>query len=153
MLLVTRINAFWAIAGKKIFIEFQARALLDQRDAVFFGGAGIAEVELDPDALRAAVVNLLRNAREASRAGDEILVASRRVGDEVFITVTDTGAGMTPEVKARALEPYFSTKSGGNGLGLAMVKRVVEEHGGTIEVDSEVGKGTQFRLRFPAGSG
>jgi signal transduction histidine kinase len=116
----------------------------------FYPGAGVGRIPGDWDHLQAALGNLLRNAVEATPAGGEILVSTTREGNEVLARVTDTGAGMTPDVQARVFEPYFSTKKAGTGLGLPTVRRVVEEHGGTLTMQSEVGKGTQFTIRLPA---
>ena len=68
----------------------------------------------------------------------------------MLIRVTDTGAGIAPEVRGRVLDPYFSTKKSGTGLGLATVRRVVAEHGGEVSMQTDVGKGTQFTLTLPA---
>ena len=114
----------------------------------FFPG-GIGAVELDPDQIRAVLVNLLRNAKEACSPGDEIFVSTRPRDGFVEILVTDTGPGMTPEVAGQVFQPYFSTKKGGTGLGLALAQRIVEEHGGTLALNTEVDKGTQFSLRLP----
>jgi len=119
----------------------------------FFPGPLDGQVELDADQFRAAIVNLLRNARDACEEGGEVLLSSRGVGDEVLIQITDSGAGMEPSVVERAFQPYFSTKKGGTGLGLALARRIVEEHGGSMDVSSEPGKGTQFSLRFPMSAG
>lgn len=116
----------------------------------FYPGAGIGQVALDWDHMRAAIVNLLRNAREATPPGGEILVSTARDDGNVLVRVTDTGAGIQPELRERVLEPFFSTKKAGTGLGLATVRRVVAEHGGTLTLQSEVGKGTQFTLCLPA---
>ena len=62
----------------------------------------------------------------------------------------DTGKGMTPEVAAKVFRPFFSTRQGGTGLGLATTRKIVEAHGGTIDVQSEVGRGSKFTLRLPA---
>jgi two-component system sensor histidine kinase HydH len=115
----------------------------------FFAGTAVGEVLVDADQIRAAAVNLLRNAKEACASGDEILLSTKRVGDEVLIQVTDTGPGMSRDVVENAFTPYFSTKKGGTGLGLAIAKRTLEEHGGRLELSSELGKGTQFTLRLP----
>jgi len=129
--------------------EMQAEGI----SLVFFPGKSVGRVELDPDQFRAVIVNLLRNARDACDSGGEVMVSSRRDGDEVTVQITDTGAGMEPAVVDRAFQPYFSTKKGGTGLGLALAKRIVEEHGGTMTLSSEPGKGTQFMLRLPESSG
>ncbi|MGE3877839.1 MAG: PAS domain-containing sensor histidine kinase [Planctomycetota bacterium] len=106
-------------------------------------------VDLDPDQFRAVLVNLLRNAMDATAQGGEVIVAARAVGDEVLVQVIDTGIGMTPEVKAQAFTPYFSTKKHGTGLGLPTARRVVEQHGGRLQLDSEVGRGTAFTIHLP----
>lgn len=117
----------------------------------FYPGVDVGMVPADWDHLQAAIVNLLRNAKDATPAGGEILVTTSRDDGYVTIRVIDTGAGMAPEVQARVFEPYFSTKRAGTGLGLPTVRRVVEEHGGMLTLQSEVGKGTQFSLRLPTG--
>lgn len=115
----------------------------------FYPGGGPMMVQADPDLLRAAVVNLLLNAQDACRQGDEILVSTAREGDRVAVRVTDTGTGITADTLDRIFTPYFSTKKKGTGLGLPTTRRIVEEHEGTLEVSSEVGKGTQFTLYLP----
>lgn len=116
----------------------------------FFPGADVGTVPLDWDHVQAAVVNLVRNAADATPAGGEVLVASMREGNSVVIRVTDTGAGIPPELQPRVFEPYFTTKKTGTGLGLPTARRVAAEHGGSLELRSEVGKGTQFALRLAA---
>ncbi|MCA8973509.1 MAG: two-component sensor histidine kinase [Planctomycetes bacterium] len=135
-------------------VDFHQPEMGDQKLSLrFYPGADIGEVNVDWDYMRAAVVNLLQNARDATPAGGEILVSTARDGDAVLIRVTDTGAGIAPDVQSRVLEPYFSTKKAGTGLGLATVCRVIAEHGGTLTMQSEVGKGTQFTLHLPGGHG
>lgn len=124
---------------------------------------GLPRVLADKGQLRAAIVNLLKNAREACRDGDEIIVALRRDSPSgtaaapqplgVTISVADTGPGMPEDVLAKVFRPYFSTKKTGTGLGLPMVKRIVDEHGGRISVSSELGKGTLFSLWLPVAPG
>lgn len=109
----------------------------------------LPEVLLDADQVRAVVVNLLRNAQDACEPGDEILVRTVRRGDEALVVVADTGAGMDAEVQERAFQPYFSTKKQGTGLGLPTARRVVEQHGGRLVLDSEPGRGTQFTIHLP----
>ena len=130
------------------FTEAEMRA--DNISLKFFPGSGIGDVSVDADQIRAVVVNLLRNAQDACESGDEILVSSRRAADEILVQVTDTGEGMAPDVLENAFTPYFSTKKGGTGLGLAMARRIVEDHGGSLNLSSEPGKGTQFTLCLPA---
>ncbi len=116
----------------------------------FYPGQEIGKLDFDVNLLRAALVNLLRNAREACSGGDEIMVSSQRQGDGVLVQVTDTGPGMDEVQLREAFKPYFSTKKNGTGLGLSITLRIVEEHGGTIDLTAEKGKGTQFTIRLPA---
>lgn len=117
-----------------------------------------ADVEIDPDLLRRAVVNLLENARDAmlGREGgtqappdNSLVVETRRNGDRAEITIADNGPGMAPEVLVSAFEPLFSTKAFGVGLGLPVVKKIVEQHEGTIVIDSAPGAGTRVTLSLP----
>lgn len=126
----------------------------------------VAEVEMDllpslptvwcnPGEVGQLVLNLVINAahaiQDASREGGKITVRSYAAGERAVIEVADNGVGIPPEIRARIFEQFFTTKKNGvgTGLGLSIVKRVVEGHGGSIEVDSAVGKGTTFRIRLP----
>ena len=101
--------------------------------------------------LRESLTNLIFNAVDAMPTGGTITVATRSDGPNVRIEVTDTGTGMSEEAAARCLEPFFSTKGDrGTGLGLAVVYGIIQRHGGTIEITSEIGKGTTFSLVLPA---
>ncbi len=116
----------------------------------FYPGVDVGCVAGDWDHLQAAFVNLLRNAKDATPPGGHVMVSTARDGGDVLVRVTDTGAGIAPDLQPRVFEPYFSTKKTGTGLGLPTVRRVVDEHGGTLTMESEVGKGTQFTVRLPA---
>jgi signal transduction histidine kinase len=112
--------------------------------------SGLPPVNADEGQLRAAFLNLLRNSREAMPGGGTVTVRTRRADDgAVEVEVGDTGPGIAPEDLRRIFEPFFSTKSGGTGLGLAFASQVVEEHGGSIGCESEPGRGTVFRVRLP----
>jgi two-component system nitrogen regulation sensor histidine kinase NtrY len=105
---------------------------------------------VDTRVLSRAVVNLIENALQAMPQGGRLRVAVRREDGEVVLSVSDTGPGLDPKVRARLFTPYFSTKSSGTGLGLAIVRRAVEAHGGHIEVASTPGRGTTFTIHLPA---
>ncbi|KIH76687.1 hypothetical protein GFER_09015 [Geoalkalibacter ferrihydriticus DSM 17813] len=105
----------------------------------------------DSGQLRQVFTNLLVNAVEAM-AGEGLLLLRTEVGNaELVITITDTGPGIAPAVRAKLFNPFFTTKRGGSGLGLSVSYGIVERHGGTIEVDSELGQGATFRVHLPLG--
>ncbi len=112
--------------------------------------ADLPAVALDADLFKQALLNLLLNAQQAMPDGGEITLQAVADGAGVTLSVIDAGKGMTPEVAAKVFRPFFSTRPGGTGLGLATTRRIVEAHGGTIEVQSEVGRGSKFTLRLPA---
>jgi two-component system sensor histidine kinase HydH len=118
----------------------------------YFGDPSLQAVPLDRDQFHAVVVNLLRNALDACSDGDEIMLSARSVDGSVLVQVTDTGAGMAPSVRESAFAPYFSTKKHGTGLGLPTARRIVEQHGGELSLDSEEGRGTMFTIRLPSTS-
>ena len=103
----------------------------------------------DEGQLRAVLLNLLRNSREAMPSGGRVAVRTRRDGDAVVAEVADTGGGIPPGDLTRIFEPFYSTKERGTGLGLAFALQVVKEHGGTIRCDSAAGRGTTFTIRLP----
>jgi len=96
-------------------------------------------------------INLITNACHATPSGGLVIVTTTREGDTALVTVTDTGTGISPETQARIFEPFFTTKPDGKGtgLGLSIVQGIMESHGGSVSVQSEVGKGTTFMLRLP----
>jgi two-component system sensor histidine kinase PilS (NtrC family) len=131
--------------------EHERRAADVRMDVQAEPGAGIDGAA---GQIRQVVWNLVRNAAEAMPHGGNIQVRVEREeqshGDPVTVlSVSDSGVGISREDRERIFEPFFSTKRGGTGLGLATVARVVEDHRGTIETVSEPGRGTAFILRFP----
>jgi signal transduction histidine kinase len=110
----------------------------------------LVPIRLDADLFKQALLNLVLNAEHAMPSGGELILTTRLAGSSVVLEVTDTGVGMTPEVQARIFDPFFSTRSGGSGLGLPTTRKIIEAHGGSIQVQSEAGKGTQFTIDLPA---
>jgi signal transduction histidine kinase len=101
--------------------------------------------------LREILTNLIFNAVDAMPEGGTLCVSTRAGEEEVTLTISDTGTGMTEQVRQRCLEPFFTTKGErGSGLGLSMVYGIIQRHSGKVEIESEPGKGTSFILRFPA---
>lgn len=113
----------------------------------------IPRIPLHVDSLKQALLNLIRNAQQAMDDGGELMLRTRRDGDSAVLDVIDTGAGMAPEVRARIFEPYYSTRPRGTGFGLPTTRRIIEAHGGTIDVQSTPGKGSQFTIRLPLSNG
>jgi signal transduction histidine kinase len=107
-------------------------------------------VMLDKSLMRQALVNLCRNAIEAMPDGGSIDLLTRTRGGDVVLEVIDTGKGMDEKTRSQMFQAFFSTRSGGSGLGLATVRRIVEAHHGRISCESEVGKGTRFTITLPA---
>jgi two-component system, NtrC family, sensor kinase len=114
--------------------------------------------ELDPDhpraladegQLRQVFLNLLRNSREAMAGGGKLTVRSKAQNGHVEVVFEDTGRGMSGEVARRIFEPFFSTKKGGNGLGLSVSRQILQAHGGSIDCQSAEGRGTTFVIRLP----
>jgi two-component system sensor histidine kinase HydH len=106
-------------------------------------------LEVDPVRMEQAFQNLLTNAYQAMVAGDRLEIATAGAGGRITIRFTDTGAGMSEETIARALEPFYTTKAKGTGLGLAIVQAIVESHRGTIDLSSSSGSGTSVTLTLP----
>jgi signal transduction histidine kinase len=106
----------------------------------------------DRQRLSQVLVNLCTNACDASPNGARVEVRARRDETQVVIEVTDHGSGMTPQVRARAMEPFFTTKMAGEGtgLGLSLVYSILMDLGGTLELTSELGTGTTVTVRLRA---
>ncbi len=104
---------------------------------------------VDPNQLRSALLNLLRNAREAMGDGGHIVMRVRTLGDWATLAVVDDGPGVPEEIRERLFEPFFSTKPQGTGLGLAMVRKIIEAQDGRVRIDSTPGRGTTVRLELP----
>ncbi len=108
------------------------------------------ELTLDPDRLRRALLNAVRNAHQASSSGGQITLRARARGEDVReLEVCDEGVGMTPEQLEEVLTPFFTTKEKGTGLGLTLTQKVVAQHGGALSIDSAPGRGTTVRFVLP----
>lgn len=117
------------------------------------------QVCIDPIGIRQVLMNLILNAREAMLDhGGRLSISACADGQSVKICVADSGCGMTPEQTEHIFEPFYTTKDGkhgqrkGNGVGLAFCRRVIDNHGGTISVDSQPGRGTAFTMELPCAS-
>lgn len=103
----------------------------------------------DADQLWQVLLNLIRKSCEAMPGGGDLIIESRRGAGQVLLLVTDNGVGMTEEQRQQLFVPFFTTKKGGHGLGMALAHQIVSEHGGHIECQSSGGKGSTFTIFLP----
>ncbi|MGH8595032.1 MAG: two-component system sensor histidine kinase NtrB [Gammaproteobacteria bacterium] len=112
----------------------------------------LPKIPVDRAQLKQAVYNVIKNALQAMRAGGILRVRTEvTAGDpaQIVVSVVDSGHGISPEQIGQIFQPYYTTKKEGTGLGLMIVQRIVREHGGTIEIESDVDRGTTFRIKLP----
>jgi len=151
-----------ALGGGEVFEPTEFRIEKVVNEVFFMLERKLVDVNLvlngDPDhptimadegQMKQVFMNLIKNAGEAMPDGGTLTVRTRREGSMLRIEVTDTGCGISPENQARLFHEFFTTKEQGYGLGLHIVDTIVKRHGGTIEVESQVGEGTTFTLRLP----
>lgn len=104
---------------------------------------------LDADQMKQAIYNLIRNASQAMPKGGTLTISGTYTDFEVRLSFEDTGKGITPEQMGRLFQPFSTTRAGGNGLGLLIVRRIIREHGGEIDIESRAGQGTRVSLWLP----
>jgi signal transduction histidine kinase len=106
-------------------------------------------VSLDPNLFKQALLNLMLNAQQAMEQGGQLTFQARQADGQIRLDVIDTGCGVNADDLARIFTPFYTTRPGGTGLGLPTTRRIIERHGGRIEAQSEVGRGTQFTIWLP----
>jgi signal transduction histidine kinase len=104
---------------------------------------------IDVKFIKQAVLNLMLNATQAMPNGGELILSAKKIDGRARIDVIDTGGGIPPEAVKNIFMAYYSTKRGGTGLGLAITQRIAREHGGSLNVETEAGKGSDFYLLLP----
>jgi signal transduction histidine kinase len=124
--------------------EFNDRSLVLETELE----ESLPRLRLDPDQLHQVVLNLLLNAAQASPEGERIRVRTQHEVDSIHLSVTDYGSGIPDDVRPRLFQPFVTTKKGGNGLGLAVSRQIIEEHGGELGFESRSGQ-TTFTVRLP----
>ena len=126
------------IADRDILVELE----LDQ---------GLPPLELDRDQMKQAFYNVIRNSFQAMKTGGILRIATTLEPDYVAVAFADTGGGIAPENMGKVFDAYYTTKSSGSGLGLLIVRRIVREHGGEIELRNDTGRGLTVTIRLPHG--
>jgi signal transduction histidine kinase len=128
---------------------FAAQAEESHVEIVRYLDPDLPSILLNAETLQAALVNLVKNALEAMPDGGTLTARTWTTRKGVALDLIDTGVGMDERTAMKMFDAFYTTKSGGSGLGLPTARRIIEGHGGRIEVHSEVGVGTQFTLEFP----
>jgi len=129
---------------------FAIRAADAGVDIVRYLDPELPSVRLDRETFRSAVLNLLLNAVQAMDAGGQLVVRTRAAGLGVLVELIDTGPGMDAETLGKVFLAFYTTKQGGSGLGLPTARKIIEAHGGTIDVESTPGRGTKVTIWLPA---
>jgi len=110
----------------------------------------IPRILADEDKIKQVCMNMCTNAVQAMPDGGTLTFHMERSGEGVVLEISDTGYGITREHLDKVFDPFFTTKDRGTGLGLAICDQLVRDHGGSIQVESELGKGTKFRIHLPS---
>lgn len=135
-------------------LEFLHGTIIERQIQVETALNPTAQVMADPSQLKQVFLNLILNSIDAIKSPGQILVSSHRENGHVHVTITDSGCGIPRGDLPRIFDPFFSRKTDGTGLGLSVVHSIIQEHGGRIAVDSELGEGTTVRISLPtAGEG
>ena len=138
---VTRMIDFLAPTARQNDIEIK-----------WFPASDLPPVKLDRDLFEQCLLNLMLNAEQAMPDGGTLTIIGRRDGDMVCLDMIDTGCGIPTEQLAKLFRPFYTTKTNGHGLGLAISRKIVLAHGGVINAQSAPGRGTKFTIRLPATS-
>lgn len=134
---------------QRVLELFDPQARMAGVELVTYLDSELPSIQLEEQTLEAALVNLVKNAIEAMPNGGQLTARTRLTRTGVALDLIDTGEGMDPNTAMHMFDTFFSTKEGGSGLGLPTARKGIEAHGGRIDVQSEVGHGTQFTIEFP----
>jgi signal transduction histidine kinase len=128
---------------------FSTQAEQQNVEVITYLETDLPSIKLDSQTLQAAFVNLIKNALEAMPEGGELVARTRITRTGVALDLIDTGCGLEANQLINMFKEFYTTKDGGTGLGLPTAKKIIEAHGGIINVQSDVGRGTQFTIEFP----
>ena len=128
---------------------FETQAAKQGVEIIRYLDAELPSINLDPQTIQAALVNLVKNAMEAMPNGGQLVARTRITRKGVALDLIDTGCGMEASALINMFKEFYTSKDGGTGLGLPTAKKIIEAHDARINVQSEVGRGTQFTIEFP----
>jgi signal transduction histidine kinase len=134
---------------KRLLDFFRPKAEEAKIEVVSYLQSDLPGVLLDRETFQSALWNLVINAQQAMPAGGQLVVSTEATPRGVALHLIDTGGGMDERTRSKVFQAFYSTKSGGSGLGLPIARKIVEAHGGSIRVESEPGRGTQFTMELP----
>ncbi len=134
---------------ERVLDLFEPQAVDSNIEVIRYLDPDLPSVKLEPETVQAALVNLVKNAMEAMPNGGQLVARTRLTRTGVALDLIDTGCGMDEKTAMKMFDAFYTTKNGGSGLGLPTARKIIEAHGGRIDVHSEVGRGTQFTLEFP----
>jgi signal transduction histidine kinase len=128
------------------------RAQADEQgvEVSYDAGSGLARVQGDPERLKSCISNLAINALQAMPGGGHLSARVEKNNGFIEVRISDTGVGIPEEALPKVFDAYYSTKQTGFGLGLAVTKKIIDEHHGSIDVTSKIDSGTTFTVRLPA---
>jgi signal transduction histidine kinase len=134
---------------RRLLNFFRPKAAEAKIEVVTYLQSDLPGVLLDRETFQSALLNLVLNAQQAMPKGGQLVISTEVTSRGVALHLIDTGSGMDERTRSKIFDAFYTTKSGGSGLGLPIAKKIVEAHGGQIRVASEVGRGTQFTIELP----
>lgn len=135
--------------AERVLEFFRHQADEAQIEVIRYLDPNLPTVQLDREAFHGALLNLVLNAQQAMPQGGQLVVRTQCLGDDVRLELIDTGSGIDAATLPKIFEAFYSTKSGGSGLGLPTAYKIVEAQGGRITVESERGRGSKFTIHLP----
>ncbi|MCF7927732.1 MAG: PAS domain-containing protein [Spirochaetales bacterium] len=145
----TNLNSLMDDLADFMHYELEQKGVAIERDF----SSDLPELQLDEKYIKQAVLNIIKNALYAMEDGGVLTISTKNEGNDVVLSIRDTGHGMDEETMEKIFEPYFTTRDFGSGLGLTLTYKIIKEHMGEIQVESKPGKGTVFSLIFPVPEG
>ncbi len=134
---------------KRVVDFFRPKAAETGIEVIDYLAGDLPTVLLDRELFYGALLNLVLNAEQAMPNGGQLVARTYETADGVALDLIDTGCGMEEKTRVHIFDAFFSTKSGGSGLGLPTARKIIEGHGGSISAQSEPGRGTQFTVKLP----